>query len=131
MTKLLRVLLLLPLFVLGACGGGAADGESGPTKPINSIWSLDGANFTLDLTQITVGNTHPLTYSTGCATNISFRGNEFGGIYSQTVTNNLCELPNGDVLSGAFAINENNVLTIVITHYNGRLLTPELIETYR
>ena len=33
MKKLLQTLLLLPLFVLGACGGGGASPAKGPTTP--------------------------------------------------------------------------------------------------
>ena len=131
--KLLQGLLLLPLFVLGACtgGGDSAKGNDGPTKPINSVWVKDGNNFTLDLRAITVGNTHSLDYTNGCNTDVSFRGNLFAGIYSQTVVNNNCALSNGTNLYGAFAIDENNVLHLVITHMNGTLLEPELIEIYR
>ena len=33
MHKLLKTLLLLPLFVLGACGGGGASPAKGPISP--------------------------------------------------------------------------------------------------
>ena len=136
MKKLLQTLLLLPLFVLGACGGGA-DGESGPTKPINSFWTAvsnnyGGALINMDLTRIIPGKEFTITLG-NCSATVEVNGNEYAGFYRESGWSGCGDLQGLTFVSGAYAVDKNNKLHIVLSSSNFGLLPTgdELISIYR
>ena len=126
MKKLLQTLLLLPLFVLGACGGGGGSGAngSGPTKPINSRWTLESNTLgiqnglVLNLSSMQVNKVY--NYVDANDNGISFMtiGNPYNGIYRFAVGTG-CILVSDDIncttmtrFAGHYAVSDSNKLTL-------------------
>ena len=138
MTKLLKVLLLLPLFTLVACGGGGDSSGGpggGPTKPINSYWSMTGNNFgggsvDMDLSRIELNR--PFYISGSCSSYVTFKGNEFGGIFKETGYSGSCSgLTSSDVIDGVYGIDESNQLIIILTELNNVYFNNQLEMYFR
>ena len=145
MKKLLRVLGLALLLTLGACGGGGGDGggdggsnSSGPSKPINSYWTAINNNhggFLVDMDLRNIIPGQPFSISIGaCSAVVEVNGNEFAGFYRESDWSAGCgDLQGVTFVNGAYAVNNNNILTVAITGSNFGLLPSgsELISTYR
>ena len=130
MKKLLKVLGLALLLTLGACGGGSSNpaigGNSptngiGPSKPINSYWTMVDNNydsslngFVLNLSSITGPGAWSLVYSTGCSSEITINGGQFSGTFSQTKFVN-CGIAYNAVLSGLYNVSSYNELRLDIS----------------
>ena len=140
MKKLLQTLLLLPLFVLGACNGGGDSGDgppspTGATKPVNSYWSMTGNSYgggfvDLDLSQLSLNT--PFHILGSCSSYVTFKGNAFGGIFKETSYSGSCDgLTSSDVIDGVYGIDENNQLIIILTELNNVYFTNQLEMYFR
>ena len=144
MKKLLQTLLLLPLFVLGACGGSGG-GNSGGQTPVNhnpptynpptnnppaatnplfSTWSLSSTNapsgaYIITNLNLTSESSTPFTalvlYSTGCLTSLTFQSTTV-----KEVVPSSCTLVGPGTFYAFWSVN-NNILKISWDPQGGRV----------
>ena len=154
MKKLLQTLLLLPLFVLGACGGGGGEGGpnsggEGASKPVNSRWVLESntLNLTngivLDLRDLQVNTLYNKIDTNGVGISFIAAGSSYGGTFGLAFGTGCSYITNDisctEMLkqSGSYTVSSNNKLTLHITYssiwdgYDLTVGTKNWTETYR